>query len=80
MTAQRRGVERLARCTQPIPLRPAEPEAQKDEDVALAEMNAELANLADQGWLVKRENRMTNLDDGTYMIQHFLERSLGNVR
>ncbi|MDN4599406.1 hypothetical protein [Leifsonia virtsii] len=41
-------------------------------------MNAELAELAQQGWRVKRENRMTNLEESTYMIQHMLERPIGD--
>lgn len=78
MTAQRREVERLARCTAPMPLSPVEAEDRKAEASALAQMNAELAELAKQGWRVKRENRMTNLDESTYMIQHMLERQLAD--
>lgn len=76
MTARRGEVERLARCTDPMPLSPVDAEDQKAEASALARMNAELAELADQGWRVKRENRMTNLDESTYMIQHMLERRI----
>lgn len=78
MTAQRREVERLARCTEPMPLSPVDAENRKAEASALARMNAELAELAQQGWRVKRENRMTNLDESTYMIQHMLERPIGS--
>jgi len=80
MTAQRDDVERLSRCTEPIPLSPVEPSGQQAEAAALAEMNADLAQLANQGWQVKRENRMTNLAESTYMIQHMLERPLGGSR
>jgi hypothetical protein len=79
MTAQRDDVEHLSRCTQPIPLEPVDAQKQKVEARALAEMNADLAELAGQGWQVKRQNRMTNLDAGTYTIQHFLERRLGSI-
>ena len=76
MTTRRREVDRLARCTDPIPLTPVDAEAQKAEAAALAQMNAELAQLREQGWQVKRENRMTNLEERTYMIQHMLERPI----
>lgn len=76
MTARRREVERLARCTEPIPLTPVDADAQRAEAAALAQMNADLEQLRDQGWQVKRENRMTNLEERTYMIQHMLERPI----